>query len=93
MPYLIVESSYEIPVDDQMLASGMSALRPCLQVRGIRRLRSWLSEDRRRGLCEYEAADTQSLREAYAEADIRCQCIWVGSLFEFNVPDVTPLVE
>jgi len=93
MPYLIVEYSHEPPVDDEAIASGMSALKPCLEVRGIRRLRSWLSLDRRRGVCEYEAADTQSLREAYAEANIRCERIWAGDLFEFNAPAVTKIAE
>ena len=52
MPYLIVEYDHDPPVTDEQLVAYSSALEDCLGVRGITRLRSWVSNDRRRGFCE-----------------------------------------
>jgi hypothetical protein len=86
MPHLVCEYDFDPPLGDEDYRSAFNALKPCLDVRGIRRLRSWLSEDRKRGICEYEAADMQSLRDAYRAASVPFARIWSGKLFEFGVP-------
>jgi hypothetical protein len=82
LPYLIVEYEYDPPLTDERLNDASRALRPCLEVRGITRLRTWLSNDRRRGMCEYRAADAESVREAYRTAAVGYTRIWSGTLFE-----------
>lgn len=82
MPYLIVEYEYDPPITDEQLISASEALHPCLEVRGITKLRSWVSNDRRRSVCEYRAADAESLREAYRAAAIGYARIWSATLFE-----------
>ena len=84
MPYLIVEYAFDPPLTDDNLRTAFDALKPCLEVRGIRRLRSWLAEDRRRMICEYQAADAQTVREAYQSAKVAYAKIWPGQLFEFG---------
>lgn len=87
MPYLIVEYDHDPPVtDDQLVAAG-TALENCLGVRGIKKLRSWVSTDRRRGVCEYHAASAEVVREAYRVADVRFARVWSATLFE---PDAFP---
>ena len=86
MPYFIVEYEYDPPVTDQAMGTAFEALEPCLEVRGVRRLRSWLSDDMTRGFCEYEAADTQSLRDAYRQASVGYARVWSARLFEFGAP-------
>jgi len=71
MPYLLVEYDHEPPITMEALTSGGQRLEPCLAARGIRKLRSWVSTDRRWGICEYEAADAESVREAYRAADVK----------------------
>jgi len=88
MRYFIVEYDFDPPVTEPMLASAFESLKPCLEVRGVRRLRSWFAEDMTRGFCEYEAADTQSLRDAYRQANIGFKRIWTGKLFEFGAPSL-----
>jgi 2-C-methyl-D-erythritol 4-phosphate cytidylyltransferase len=88
MPYLVVEYIHDPPLTDEALSVVSDALRPCLEVRNIRRLRSWVSEDRRRGICEFEAPDTQSLRDAYHSAKVRFERVWAGKLFEFGTPQL-----
>ncbi|HVY38070.1 MAG TPA: nickel-binding protein [Polyangia bacterium] len=81
MPYLIVEYTYDPPLTDEKLAEASAALNPCLDVRGIRRLRTYLSTDRRRGFCEFVAADAESLREAFHTAKVPYARLWAADLF------------
>lgn len=82
MPYLIVETRFEPPVtDDELRTFGLS-LRPCMEMRGVRKLRTWLAEDRTFCLCEFEAADQESLRDAYRSAGIRWSRMFRGTLWE-----------
>jgi hypothetical protein len=87
MPYLLVEYRYDPPVTPEQLAKRSAALTPCLELRGITWLRSWVASDGRRGVCEYRAADAESLREAYRSAGVTAAAIWSGTLFE---PDQLP---
>jgi hypothetical protein len=81
MPYLIVEYDHDPPVTDEQLVAMSSALESCLNVRGITRLRSWVSNDRRRGFCEYRAASAEAVREAYHTANVRFLKVWTATLF------------
>jgi hypothetical protein len=89
MPYLIVEYEYDPPItDDQMVANSV-ALEPCLQVRAVKRLRSWTSIDRKQGFCEFYAPDTETLREAYRSASVKYTRVWPAMLFEGETPPDT----
>ena len=91
MPYLLVEYDHDPPISDEQLMAGSAALTPCLQARNIKRLRSWISADRRQGVCEYYAPDAESLREAYHTAKVRFKRVWPAMLFEGEAPpDVSP---
>jgi hypothetical protein len=91
MPYLLVEYDHEPPISDDQLMAATVALTPCLQVRNIKRLRSWVSADRKQGVCEYYAPDAESLREAYHTAKVRFKRVWPAMLFEGETPpDVSP---
>jgi hypothetical protein len=84
MPYLVIEYSFNPPLPDEMNQQAFAALKPCLEMRGIRRLRSYVSTDRNWGICEYEAADAESVREAYRSAKIPYAKIHLADLFEFG---------
>jgi hypothetical protein len=81
MAYLIVEYTYDPPLTDEALNEVSAALSPCLEARGIRRLRTYLSADRRRGLCEFVAADAETLREAYHTARVKFDRVWPAELY------------
>ena len=88
MPYLIVDYRYDPPVTADQLARQSAALGTCLEVRGIEHIRSWVAQDGRRGVCEYRAADAESVREAYRAAGVACAGIWSATLFEHGeMPD------
>jgi hypothetical protein len=81
MPYLIVEYTYDPPLTDEALNAASAALNPCLEVRGIRRLRTYLSADRRRGLCEFVAPDAETVREAFHTARVKYERVWPADLY------------
>lgn len=86
MPYLIVEYDFAPPLTDRDLEIASAALAPCLEVRNIRKLRSVISEDRRRGYCEFEAADAETLREAYRSAKVGFRSVWSAQIFDYLPP-------
>ena len=81
MPYLIVEYRYDPPLTDEQLNRESAALAPCLEVRNVRRLRTYLAADRTRGFCEFEAADAESVREAFRSAQIKFKRVWIADLY------------
>jgi hypothetical protein len=88
MPHFIVEYAFDPPLSDAAFKGAFDALKPCLEVRNIRRLRSWLAEDKTRMLCEYEAGDTQTVRDAYRSAQVPFVRVWSAQLFEFGPPNL-----
>jgi len=86
MPYIIVEYDFDPPVTDEILAQWSSALAPCASVRQISRLRSVLSADRRRGYCEFEAPDAETVREAFRSARVPFRSVWSADLFDVRPP-------
>jgi hypothetical protein len=89
MPYLIVEYDYDPPITDEQLMANSIALQPCLQVRNVKRLRSWTAVDRTKGCCEYYAPDTETLREAFRSAQVKFARVWPAMLFEGETPPDT----
>jgi hypothetical protein len=81
MPYLLVEYEHDPPITNEELADVGQRLTPCLEVRGIKHMRTWKSSDRRWGVCEYEAADAESLREAYRSAQVTFLRVRTADLF------------
>jgi hypothetical protein len=84
MPYLIVEYDHDPPITDEQLAKDANALHDCLDVRGVRWMRSWVSNDRRRGFCEYRADNAEAVREAYNTANVKYLKVWSATLFAPN---------
>jgi hypothetical protein len=53
----------------------------CLEMRGARWMRSYVTQDHRRAICEFEAPDAESVREAFRMAGQSFDRVWVASLF------------
>lgn len=86
MPYIIVEYDFVPPVTDERLQDMAAALQPCVEARQIRRLRTIISHDRRRGWCELEAPDAETVREAYRSARVSFRSVWPAHLFDVRPP-------
>jgi hypothetical protein len=78
MAILIVEQSFEVPLTDEEHDRVAKRLNPCLDQHGARRMRSYLSVDRKRLLCEFEAADAEAVRASFRGADVPFDRVWTA---------------
>jgi hypothetical protein len=82
MSRIIVERSFETPQSDADMAKVADRERPCLDVYGVQWKRSLLGADRMRMVCEYEAADAETVRKVQREAQARFDRIWAAEVIE-----------
>ena len=78
----VVERTFATPPTDDDLAAVSQRQHNCLDIYGVTWKRSVLSEDRRRGICEYEALDAESVRRVQFESEAEFDRIWVGHVVE-----------
>jgi len=80
MPRIIVERTFDTPLSDAELRAVEERMAPCLELYRVRWVRSRASEDRRRMICEYEAADVASVRTVQREAQARFDRMWTAEV-------------
>ena len=78
MPYVILEKEFDPPLSEEVHDAEAERLDPCLQTHGVRWIRSYLSTDRRKMICEFEAADAESLRGALRSAGVPFSRVWAA---------------
>jgi hypothetical protein len=81
MPHLIVEQTFEAPFTDEHHNQAARTLDPCLQAHGARWVRSYLSADRKRMVCEFEAVDAEAVRASYRSAGLEFERVWVAEVY------------
>jgi hypothetical protein len=79
---IVVERSFDTPQSDADMKLVADRERPCLAAHEAKWTRSVLSTDRQRMVCEYEAADAETLRRIQREAGAQFDRIWVGEVIE-----------
>lgn len=82
MSRIVVERSFETPQSDQDMSLVADRERPCLAAYNVTWKRSLISADRKRMVCEYEAADAETLRRIQREAGAQFDRVWVGDVVE-----------
>ena len=89
MASIIVEYSFEQPISDEQLAQMTARFDPCLEIRNGAWVRSSLSVDRTRMICEFEAPDAESVRSALRSAGISFERVWPTQVFPVeNYPEL-----
>ena len=53
---------------------------PCIEARNLIWIRSLISRDGRRSVCEYEAADAETVREVYRQVGINVKSAWIAEI-------------
>jgi hypothetical protein len=81
LEHLIVEHTYAEPMSDDELGRLSRRLDDCLAQHGARWLRSYLSADHRRMVCEFEAPDAEAVRVSYRSAGIAFEKAWTAEVF------------
>ena len=82
MPRIVVERNFETPQSDEDMKRVADGERPCLAAYQATWKRSLISADRKRMICEYEAADAETMRRIQREAGAQFDRIWVGEVIE-----------
>ena len=82
MRKFIVERTFSTPFTDQDLSDVGVRMAPCLKLHDVNWIRSHLSEDRLRMVCEYEARDAESVRKVQRESSASFDRVWAGQLIE-----------
>jgi Nickel responsive protein SCO4226-like len=89
MASIIVEYSFDEPKTDDELSEMAKRLDTCLDVRNGAWVRSSLSGDRKRMICEFEAPDAESVREALRWAKQTFDRVWPAQVFAVeNYPEL-----
>lgn len=89
MPVLVLEQSFDTPVSSEELTSAAKRVDRCLEAYAARWMRSYLSKDRKRMICEFEAPDAEAVRNAYRSAGINFENCWVADVYAREKPTET----
>lgn len=82
MSRIVVERSFEVPQSEADMSAVADRERPCLAAYQATWRRSLISSDRKRMICEYEAADAETMRRIQREAGASFERIWVGDIID-----------
>ena len=82
MARIVVERNFETPQTDEDMKRVADGERPCLAAYQATWKRSLISADRKRMICEYEAADAETMRRIQREAGAQFDRVWVGEAIE-----------
>lgn len=82
MSRIVVERTFAAPQTDEQMKAVADRERPCLAAYDATWRRSLISADRKRMICEYEAADAETMRRIEREAGAQFDRIWVGEAIE-----------
>jgi hypothetical protein len=85
MAHLIVEQVFETALTDEAHGRMGERLDKCLDAYGARWMRSYLSTDRRRMVCEFEAPDAEAVRTSYRSAGVGFERVWAAEVYTRDV--------
>lgn len=91
MELVIIERSYDQPLTDELAASMTRRFGPCFSLRRIQRLHSYISKDRLRSVCVYEAPDASSVRDVHDREGIPYVRIWSADML--SVPTLSDVLD
>jgi hypothetical protein len=80
--HVLVEVTHHPPLAEKLLESEIPDFHPYFESRHVRWVRSFVSRDRCRAICELEATDVGTVREAYRVAGYSIERVWVVDILE-----------
>ena len=86
MATIVVERTFERPMTPDELAAIAERVNPCLEMHGAAWIRSYISPDCRRVICECEAPDAENVRESYRSAGAEFERVWIAQVFSHDKP-------
>ena len=89
MARVMVEQLFTEPLTDERYGAFAKKLDPCIEIRNGAWRRSAISTDRRRVVCEFEAPDAESVREACRTAGVTFERVWTADVYAVeDYPDM-----
>jgi hypothetical protein len=89
MARVMVEQVFLEPLTDERYGAFAKQLDPCIEMRSGAWRRSAISKDRLRVVCEFEAPDAESVREAYRASSVPFERVWAAEVFAVeDYPDM-----
>ena len=82
MARIVMEQTFPAPMSDDELSAFAKRLDACLDLRNGTWARSYLAVDRKRLVCEFEAPDAESVRDALRSANLPFDRVWSASVFD-----------
>ena len=82
MALIVVETVYDPPIDQALWDELVERSAPCMTERNVTWKRTYLSRDRRRSICELEAADAETVRAAYQRGNVPYNNIWSAEMID-----------
>jgi hypothetical protein len=76
MATILVEQIFDPPLSDEAYSKLAKKLDPCLDIRDAIWCRSYISGDKKRVVCEFEAPDAESVREALRTSGMPFERVW-----------------
>jgi hypothetical protein len=83
---MVVEQTFDNPMTPEELNALARRVDPCLEAHGATWVRSYISADRKRVICEFEAADAEKVRESYRSAGVEFESVWTAQVFSRDKP-------
>jgi hypothetical protein len=78
---LIAEQTFDEPLTEDDHGRIGRRVDDCLAQHGARWVRSYLSTDRRRMVCEFEAPDAEAVRVSYRSAGVKFDRVWTAEVY------------
>ncbi|MBD3886794.1 DUF4242 domain-containing protein [Phormidium tenue FACHB-886] len=78
----MVEREYDAPFDKKNWLAADQKLLPCLEIEGAKWMRSQVSLDGQRVICEFEAPDAELIRSAFRRTSIGFERVWVAEVLD-----------
>ena len=82
MKHVIVERTFPEPVSLERVRKALEERQACLAFFRVRHLRSAISPDGCRMICEYEAPDAESVRQISERAGLPYERVWTAEIVE-----------
>jgi Protein of unknown function (DUF4242) len=79
---VVVEREYDAPLNKKAWLAADLRILSCLEAEGAKWIRSYVSLEGRRTICEFEAPDAESVRSAFRKTAVAFQRVWVSEVLE-----------
>lgn len=82
MAHILVEKIFDPPITEEKWNQDLEVGIPCHKAHNVHWIRSLMSRDRCRVICEFEAPDTETVRKSFRKAGLPFARIWTAEVIE-----------